>query len=144
MAECHNRACRCRAVAIGQNQHELHGGLRDSSSMAGSSEEPAELQTGAFHVALAEALQALLNPEESCGMAEKHTQPGNTPSWSCTALNCLFLLSQPAERVMTATRYDDILPAVSELAQRQVPSAPCLSLTGQLEQGHPKHPMGLG
>lgn len=84
-------------MEIRQNQHELHGGSRDPSSMAGSREDPAELQTGAFHVTQAEALQALLNPERSCGMAEKHTQLGNTPSWSRTALNCLFLLSQPAE-----------------------------------------------
>lgn len=84
--------------------------------MAGRSEEPAELQTGAFHIAQAEALQALLNIEQSCGMAEKHTQLGNTASWSCTTLKCLFLLSQPAERVLTTTRYDDISPAASELA----------------------------
>lgn len=143
-ADCHNRACRCRAVATRQNQHGLHGGPRDPSSIAGRSKQPAELQTGAFHVAQAEALQALLSPEQSCGMAEKHTQLGNTPSWSCTTLNCLFLLSQPAERVMTTTRSDDISPAASELAHRQVSSSPCLSLTGQLEQGDPEHPMGLG
>lgn len=89
--------------------------------MAGSSEEPAELQTGAFHVAQAEALQALLNPEQSCVMAEKHTQLGNTSSWSCATLNCLLLLSQPAERVMTTSRYDDISPAASELAKGKCP-----------------------
>lgn len=116
MADCPNRACGCRAVAIRQNQYELHGSPRDSSSMEGSSEEPAELQTGALHVTQVEAFQALLNPEQSCGMAEKHTQLGNTPSWSCTTLNCLFLLSQPAERVMTTTCYDDISPAASKLA----------------------------
>lgn len=113
-----------------------------------SSEEAAELQTGALNVTQVEALQALHDTVQSRGMAEKHMwsqELGNAPSWSCTALNCLFLLLQPAERVTTATCYNGISPAVSELAEMRVSSAPCPALVDWLAQGHPGAiPMGFG
>lgn len=122
-----NKACRCRAMRIRQNQHGLRRekhrpGTRENPAAWGetrSSEEAAELQTGALNFAQVEALQALHDTQQSRGMAEKHMQSqelGNTPSRSCTALNRLFLLSQLAERVTTTACYNGISPAASELA----------------------------
>lgn len=142
-ADCHNRVWRCRAVTMRQNQHGCMGVQEIPAAWQG---EVSSLQSSRQELFISHRLRhfELCSTQSKAVAWLRSTHSWETLPVGAVQLNCLFLLSQPAERVMITTRSDDISPAASELAHRQVSSSPCLSLTGQLEQGHPEHPMGLG